>query len=258
MKLAVIIPVYNERELLPRLLARLDATPPPSDPDGASIERIVVLVDDGSNDGTADLIRAEGAQAGRVIALHKINQGKGAALRTGFKAALDAGADVLLVQDGDLEYDPADHDAVLAPILDGRADVVIGSRFIGQTHRVLYYWHSLANRFISFFSNVLTNLNLSDIECCFKAFTAEAASKITIRENRFGVEPELVAKVSRLRLLDERDAERNSESEPRLRAARIYEVAVSYAGRTYAEGKKITWRDGVAALRCIITYNLLR
>ncbi|MEM1331026.1 MAG: glycosyltransferase family 2 protein [Planctomycetota bacterium] len=255
MKLAVVIPVYNELELLPKLLARLDATPPPPGPGGSPVERIVVLIDDGSQDGTADLVAAEGEKAGRVAAAHRINQGKGAALRTGFAAALEAGADVLIVQDGDLEYDPSDHGAVLAPILDGRADAVIGSRFIGQTHRVLYYWHYVANRMITFFSNALTNLNLSDIECCFKAFTAEAASKLDLRENRFGVEPEIVAKLARMRLPEPAE---DGGAHARTRVARVYEVAVSYAGRTYAEGKKITWRDGVAALRCIVTYNLLR
>jgi glycosyltransferase involved in cell wall biosynthesis len=178
---------------------------------------------------------------------HKVNRGKGAALRTGFRAALSDGAEIILVQDGDLEYTPADHADVLAPILDGRADVVVGTRFKGQTHRVLYFWHSVANQVITLLSNMLTNLNLSDVECCFKAMTREVAERIEIRENRFGVEPELVAKVARMRLEGSRGK----------RQVRVFEVPISYAGRTYAEGKKIGWKDGVRAIWCILKYNLL-
>ncbi len=253
MLLAVVIPAYNERELLPKLLARLDAVPPPRlpgvGPEGlpeVKVERRIVLVDDGSKDGTADLVRELGQRPDVTAIVHEKNTGKGGALKTGFKAALEMGADVVIVQDADLEYDPADHQAVLAPILDGRADAVIGSRFIGHTHRVLYYWHYRANRFLTSVSNMMTNLNLSDIECCFKAFTRPVLERLEIREKRFGVEPETVAKLSKMRL-------------PRgegVRALRIYEVAVSYAGRTYAEGKKITWRDGLSALRCIVRYNI--
>ncbi|TVQ60967.1 MAG: glycosyltransferase family 2 protein [Phycisphaerales bacterium] len=247
MRLVVVIPVYNEAALLERAIARLEATP--ALPGGERVERVLVLVDDGSTDGSTELVRAmEGAGRAHAV-VHARNRGKGAALRTGFQKAMELGADVVLVQDADLEYDPADHGAVLAPILDGRADAVIGSRFIGTTHRVLYYWHFLANRFITLCSNALTNLNLSDIECCSKAMTRAALERITIEEDRFGVEPELVAKLARLRLPDERDA-------ARVRQTRIYEVAVSYAGRTYEEGKKITWRDGVRALVCIVKYNL--
>ncbi len=249
MRLVVVIPVYNEAALLERAVARLEATPAPALPGGGRAERVLVLVDDGSTDGSADLVRAMGDRGRAHAVLHTQNQGKGAALRTGFQKALELGADVVLVQDADLEYDPADHASVLAPIFDGRADAVIGSRFIGTTHRVLYYWHYLANRFITLCSNALTNLNLSDIECCSKAMTRAALERITIEENRFGVEPELVAKLARMRLPDENNASRT-------RQARIYEVAVSYAGRTYEEGKKITWRDGVRALVCIVKYNL--
>jgi len=249
MRLVVVMPVFNEAGLIERAVERLESTPPPVLPGGKRVERLLVLVDDGSTDGTGAIVRAI-ADAGRAHAeMHEINRGKGAALRTGFAKAMALHADVVLVQDADLEYDPRDHDAVLAPILDGRADAVIGSRFIGTTHRVLYYWHFLANRFITLCSNALTNLNLSDIECCSKAMTRAALEKIQIEEHRFGVEPELVAKLARLRLPDERDATRT-------RQARIYEVAVSYAGRTYEEGKKITWRDGVRALWCIVKYNL--
>lgn len=249
MRYAVVIPVYNERELFPRMLDRLLNTPPPVHPEtGAALERLLVVVDDASTDGSAELVAAvpeRGVDA--VTVLHERNRGKGAAVRSGFDAALRAGADIVLIHDADLEYDPADHAVVLAPILDGRADAVIGTRFIGQTHRVLYFWHYVANRLITLASNVLTNLNLTDIECCLKAFRREVIESITIREERFGLEPELIARIAKLRL-----AEGGAT-----RRARIYEVPVSYAGRTYEEGKKITWRDGVSALRCIIRYNLL-
>jgi glycosyltransferase involved in cell wall biosynthesis len=244
---AVIIPVYNERDLFPKLLDRLLATPPVTTPDGTPLERVIVVIDDASTDGTRDLVAALKDKPGIVPATHDRNRGKGAAVRTGFEIALAQApaVDLLLIQDADLEYDPADHAKVLAPILDGRADAVFGSRFLGDTHRVLYFWHSVANRFISTLSNMMTNLNLTDIECCFKAFTREVAQRITIREERFGIEPELVAKVSRMRL--DRDARRLH--------ARVYEVGVSYAGRTYEEGKKITWKDGISALRCIVKYR---
>ncbi|MEN0019749.1 MAG: glycosyltransferase family 2 protein [Planctomycetota bacterium] len=257
MRLAVVIPVYNEKPTLPKLLERLTATPPPTNAAGNSatgrpVERFIVLVDDASTDGTTDLVRslADGDQIRAVY--HERNQGKGAALRSGFHAAINGpdAADLVIVQDGDLEYDPADHAAVLAPLLDGRADAVIGTRFAGETHRVLYYWHSIANRAITALSNMLTNLNLTDVECCFKAFRADVLRQIRIEEDRFGVEPELVAKLAKIRVpVDDEDSERR---------LRIYEVPVSYAGRTYAEGKKITWRDGFAALRCIAKYNLQR
>jgi len=249
MLIAIVIPAFNELELLPQMLDKLDTTPRPVLPDGSSADRLLVLVDDGSTDGTADLVRSLGARDDVVAVCHERNQGKGAALRTGFAAALEAGADVALVQDADLEYDPADHQAVLDPILAGRADAVIGSRFTGRTHRVLYFWHMVANRFITLMSNMLTNLNLSDIECCSKAMTRGVLEQITVREPRFGVEPELVARLAKMRITDP------DESPPR--PLRIYEVAVSYAGRTYAEGKKITWRDGISALRCIVRYNLM-
>lgn len=244
--LAVVIPVYNERGTLSLLVDRLMATPPPAEPgSGGRCARVVVLVDDGSEDGSGDLVRELGSREGFAFAVHEQNRGKGAALSTGLARALELGADVAIVQDADLEYDPAEHEAVLRPILDGRADAVIGSRFLGQTHRVLYYWHYVANRAITMFSNMLTNLNLTDVECCFKAFRREVLEQLRIEEPRFGVEPELVAKLSRMRL-------------PGTGALRVYEVPVSYSGRTYAEGKKITWRDGLSALRCIVKYNVLR
>lgn len=250
MLLAVVIPVYNERDTLHALVDRVLAVPPPACPGaGEPCRRVLVLVDDGSSDGSADMVRALGEREGIEAAVHERNRGKGAALSTGFARALDLGADLAIVQDADLEYDPAEHGVVLRPILDGRADAVIGSRFIGQTHRVLYYWHSVANRFITTCSNMLTNLNLTDVECCYKAFRREVLERLTIEEPRFGVEPELVAKLSRLRI---------SDAQGSTRSLRIYEVPVSYSGRTYAEGKKIGWRDGVRALWCILKYNILR
>ncbi|MDX2131920.1 MAG: glycosyltransferase family 2 protein [Planctomycetota bacterium] len=250
MKLAVVIPVYNELRWLRPGIDRLLATAPPAPPGGSPVERTVILVDDGSTDGTRDQVRELGA-SGRVVAvLHDANRGKGAALRTGFARALDLGADIILVHDADLEYDPRDHAAALAPILDGRADAVVGSRFIGHTHRVLYYWHYLANRFITTCCNAVTNLNLTDVECCTKAFTAPALRAMTLTEERFGIEIEMVAKVAQVRLA------RADEPQSPPRRARVYEVAVSYDGRTYEEGKKIGWQDGVAALWCILKHGL--
>ncbi|QYK48282.1 MAG: glycosyltransferase family 2 protein [Phycisphaeraceae bacterium] len=253
MKLAILIPIYNEEKLLRDAVARLDAVPPPTDP--ASNERLVrrlILVDDGSTDGTGAILDELAPRTDVLIVRHPSNKGKGAALKSALHAALADGADILLIHDADLEYDPADHASVLEPILNGRADAVIGTRFLGRSHRVLYFWHYAANRLITLFSNMLTNLNLSDIECCTKAFTRRVAQQLTITEPRFGVEPELIAKLASIRIST---SDHSSESP---RPARIYEVAVTYAGRTYAEGKKITWRDGISALRCIIVYNLLR
>jgi glycosyltransferase involved in cell wall biosynthesis len=251
MLLAVVIPVFNEREFLPKLIARLDATPRPTLPDGSLATRHLVLVDDGSTDGTETLIAELGMREDITSLSSRQNMGKGSALRRGFAAALQMGADVVLVQDADLEYDPADHQDVLMPIFDGRADAVIGTRFLGQTHRVLYFWHSVANRVITLASNMLSNLNLSDIECGTKVFRRSVLERLDLREDRFGIEPEMVAKLSRMRLPSPR------EGEPRVVPIRLYEVPVSYAGRTYAEGKKIGWRDGVRALWCIARYNLL-
>jgi glycosyltransferase involved in cell wall biosynthesis len=230
-KLTVVIPVYNEEATVGEVVRRvLDVDLP--------VEREIVAVDDRSSDGTRarleELARAHPEV--RVIA-HDVNRGKGAALRTGFAAAT---GDIVLVQDADLEYSPGDYPKLLTPILDGQADVVFGSRFIGgESHRVLYYWHSVANRGLTTLSNMFTNLNLTDMEVGLKVFRREVLSRITIEEDRFGFEPEITAKVARQR-------------------CRVFEVGVSYAGRTYAEGKKITWRDGVRALWCIVKYNVLR
>lgn len=255
-RLAVVIPVFNERATLPELVRRIDSTPPP--PTGRGDERCqrrLIVVDDASTDGTGEVVDGLASRTDVTIIRHPSNRGKGAALRSGFAAALKDGADLVLVQDGDLEYDPADHEAVLRPIISGRADAVIGSRFQGQTHRVLYYWHSVANRAITMLSNMLTNLNLTDIECCFKAFSRPVAQRLVIEEERFGVEPEIVARLAKMRLSE--DAAPGAPAGPP-RALRIFEAPVAYAGRTYAEGKKITWRDGVSAVRAIVKYNLMR
>ncbi len=255
MKVAVIIPVYNEEATLSEVIARFDATPPPAHPvTGEPLNRRLVIVDDGSKDGSWSIMASYGDRGDVVVQRHDRNRGKGAALKTGLHAALAEGADVFIIHDADLEYDPRDHAAAIEPILSGRADAVIGTRFGGRTHRVLYFWHYAANRMITLFSNMLTNLNLSDIECCTKAFTRRVAQQLTITERRFGVEPEIIARLAKMRL-------RGAQDEPGAgvdRGLRIYEVAVSYSGRTYAEGKKITWRDGISALRCIIVYNVLR
>jgi glycosyltransferase involved in cell wall biosynthesis len=251
--LHVIIPVYNERATLENLVARLDATPPPRTAGAEPVTRRIVLIDDGSRDGTTEIVRRLGERADVLAVLHKQNMGKGAAVRSGLTAALQDKTDLVIIQDGDLEYDPADHEPVLRPILDGRADAVIGSRFLGHSHRVLYYWHWVANQVISQFCNMLTNLNLSDIECCFKAMSRPVAERIRIEENRFGLEPELVARLARMRL----EVAANPGGPIEQKKLRIYEVPVSYAGRTYAEGKKIGWKDGVRALWCILKYNLL-
>ena len=234
-RLAVLIPCYNERATLELSVNRVIGA---DLPDG--VAREILIVDDGSTDGSVEIGErlATERQSVRHLSLG-INRGKGAAIREGLKK-IDA--DIVLIHDADLEYDPNDHDRVLAPILDGRADAVIGTRFGGQTHRVLYYWHSLANRLVSALAGMAADLNLSDIECCTKAFRKDILDRIDINEEGFGVEPELVIKVGRMR----------TEDGSRLR---VYEVPVSYDGRTYDEGKKIRGRDGVWALLCIARYG---
>jgi len=227
--LSIVIPVYNEARTIAQVLERVRAAA------AAGLEKELVVVDDGSTDGTREYL-AGLREPGTRCVFHERNQGKGAALRTGFA---HASGDVVMVQDADLEYDPADYPLLLRPIVDGKADVVLSSRFLaGQAHRVLYFWHSMGNRALTLFSNVCTNLNLTDMESGYKLFTREVLRQVTIREDRFGFEPEIVAKVARLR-------------------CRVYEVGVSYAGRTYEDGKKVTWRDGVRALWCIVKYSWL-
>ena len=268
MHLALLVPVYNEERTLNQSVRRVLATPLPA----GVTRRTIVLVDDGSSDGTANAILTLKADSSIAPHLHTIrheaNKGKGAAIRTALTAALElggGGGDVFLIHDADLEYDPADHERILAPITDGagRADAVIGSRFLGDTHRVLYFWHSVANKAITTLSNIFTNLNLTDIECCSKAFTRPVALQLKLEEDRFGIEPELIAKIARVQLpvppvtgSAVTGAASGPGSPSRTpRPPRIYEVAVSYAGRTYAEGKKIGWQDGFAAIACIFKYN---
>ena len=233
MKLSIVIPVYNEVHYLPEIIRRVQSVRLPSGVKG----REIVIVDDASTDGTTELLKNLKKRDVRVF-FHATNQGKGAGLRTGFAASR---GDVVLVQDADLEYDPAEYPRLLAPILDGRADVVYGSRFAGgQPHRVLYFWHMVANRFLTLLSNMFSDLNLTDMETCYKVFRRTILDRISIRENRFGFEPEITAKVARL-VQDE--------------GLRIYEVGISYSGRTYAEGKKIGLKDAFRACWCIFKYS---
>jgi len=229
MKLSIVIPCYNEAKTIRTIVDRVRAAPVP--------DKEIIIVDDCSRDGTRDLLRTEIAPLVDQVIYHANNQGKGAALRTGFAAAT---GDVVIVQDADLEYHPNEYPKLLQPIQDGRADVVFGSRFSGgDAHRVVYFWHMVGNKFLTLCSNMATNLNLTDMETCYKMCRREVLQKIAIEENRFGFEPEITAKIARLRVP-------------------IYEVGITYSGRTYEEGKKIGWRDGFRALYAIVKYNLFR
>jgi glycosyltransferase involved in cell wall biosynthesis len=229
MKVSIVIPCYNERNTIEQIVAAVRLAPVEN--------KEIIVVDDGSQDGTQVLLKERLSSMVDRIIYHSTNLGKGAALRSGFAAAT---GDIILVQDADLEYSPEDYPAVLAPLISGKADAVFGSRFLGgRPHRVLFFWHMVGNKFLTLLSNMFTNLNLTDMETGYKAFKAPLIKSIQIEEDRFGVEPEIIAKLARTE-------------------CRIYEVGISYNGRTYREGKKISWKDGVRAIYAIVRYNLQR
>ena len=224
LKLSIVIPIYNERETLETLIAKVNAV---------DYDKEILLIDDFSTDGTREILKNYENKEGFKVLYHNHNQGKGAALRTGFS---NVNGDIIIIQDADLEYNPADYGTLIEPILDGRADVVYGSRFLGGPHRVLFFWHSIGNMVLTTFSNMLTNVNLTDMETGYKVFTKKVNDTLTFKCDRFGFEPEFTAKVAKNNF-------------------RIYEVPISYNGRDYSEGKKITWKDGVAAIWYIIKFK---
>jgi glycosyltransferase involved in cell wall biosynthesis len=227
MKVSVVVPVYNEKGTIREIYEAVKAV---------NLDKEIILVDDCSTDGTREILQTLKDENTRIV-FHDQNQGKGAALRTGFRSAT---GDIVIIQDADLEYDPSQYPKLIEPIVEGKADVVFGSRFVtGEYRRVLFFWHMIGNKFLTLLSNMFTNMNLTDMETCYKVFRRDVLERITIEEDRFGFEPEITAKIARLNV-------------------RIYEVGISYAGRTYKEGKKIGWKDGFSALRCILKYNLLR
>ena len=228
-KLTVIIPCYNERDTIAGIVEAVERSPVP--------DKEIIIVDDHSTDGTRDILKNAIAPRVSRIIYHERNQGKGAALRTGIAAAT---GDIVIIQDADLEYDPQEYPLLIEPILAEKADVVYGSRFMGgRPHRVIYYWHSMGNWFLTTLSNMFTNINLTDMETCYKAFRREVVQSIRIEEDRFGFEPEITAKIAK-------------------KKCRVYEVGISYYGRTYTEGKKIGWKDGFRAIYCILKYNIFR
>jgi glycosyltransferase involved in cell wall biosynthesis len=223
--ISVVIPVYNEAKTISELIARVQSVP---------LDKEIIIVDDCSSDGTREVLSGLKGCEGITVLFHERNQGKGAALRTAFKQVK---GDIVIIQDADLEYDPQEYGKLIKPILDGKADAVYGSRFLGGPHRVLLFWHYLGNKMLTLFSNMLTNLNLTDMETCYKVFKASLLKQFSIESNRFGVEPEITTKLAKLK-------------------CRIYEVDISYSGRDYTEGKKINWKDGIAAFYWIIKFTL--
>jgi glycosyltransferase involved in cell wall biosynthesis len=223
--LSVVVPVYNEINTISEIVRQIRAVP---------FNKEIIIVDDGSTDGTREKLKELAKLPEVLVIYHERNQGKCAALRTGFKKA---GGEIIVIQDADLEYDPSQYEVLLRPIFDGDADVVFGSRFLGGPHRVLYYWHSIGNKLLTTLSNLFSNLNLTDMETCYKVFRREVIGNMTLKSNRFGFEPEFTAKIARKKW-------------------RVYEVPISYRGRTYEEGKKIGWKDGVSAFYAIIRFNL--
>ncbi len=226
MKISIIIPCYNEKNTLEILIDKVKSK--------CNLEHEIIVVDDFSNDGSREVLKNINHKIDKII-LNEKNFGKGYSIRRGYENAI---GDIIIIQDADLEYDPSDYETLLNPIIEGHADVVYGSRFVSAKEtRVLYFWHTLGNKFLTIFSNMFSNLNLSDMECCYKVFKREVMSGLNLQENRFGFEPEFTAKIAKLDI-------------------RIFEVGVKYYGRKYSEGKKITWKDGFSAIRCIIKYNL--